>query len=233
MMRKLLISAGVLVALGVGADLVAQRAAEAALSSTASQALGVNGAVEVDVGGFPILLDVLRGRLDDVTATVHDQRFDDLLLTTVGVRLEDLRAQGSIFGSGPLTVAARRTSLIAETDARAINQFLDRRGERARVVLLEGEVQVTAKRSVLGIPRTFVATGPIRIDGSQIVFRPREVTWDGPTFPGAEAFAREATTLREELPRLPGDVKIEDVAVGGGVIRFTGSAGARRFTVRR
>lgn len=233
MIRKLAITGGVLVALVVGADLVAQQAAETALAGAASNALGVDAKVDVEIDGFPILFDVLRGRLDGVSATVTDQRVEDLRLRRVGVRLDELRAEGSIFGGGPLAIVARRTELVAETDEASVNAFLKRRGEDARVRLLDGEIEVTATRSVLGVPRRFTATGPLAIDGSSLLFRPREVTWDGPTFPGADSIAREATTVREELPALPGGIRISGVVVTEGTLAFTGSGEGRRFVVRR
>lgn len=232
MIRKLAITAAILATLGFGADLIAQRAAEAALSKAASNALGIEGEIRVDVEGFPILFDVLRGRLDGISASVSGHRIEDLVLRTVAVRLDDLRAEGSFFGDGALSIVAARIELVAEADERAINGFLKRRGEDARVELLDGEIRVTAQRTIAGVPRTFVATGPLAIRDRTLVFRPRKVTWEGPTFPGAQSFAREVTTVREELPTLPGGIGIDAVTIGGGVVRFTGSGEGRTFKVR-
>lgn len=230
--RKLVITAGVLGALVVGADMVAQRAAESALSKTASEALGIDGDVTIDIEGFPILFDVLRGRLDGVTATVTNQRIQDLRFTRLGVTLDDLRAEGSMFGSGPLAIVSARTTLLAETDAQAVNAFLRKRGEDARVEFVGAELRVTATRTVLGIPRRFVATGSLILDGKDIVFRPREVDWDGPSFPGADRIARDATTFRERMPDLPAEARLDAVEIGDGVLRLTGSAAGQRFVVR-
>lgn len=232
MIRKLAIAGALLLALGAGADVLAQRAAESAIAATASETFGLDGAVEVDVEGFPVLLDIAQGRLDAVTATLAEQRIDDLQLRRVGVRLEDLRAEGSLFGDGPLTIESARTNLLAETDQAAVNAFLERRGEDARVELLDGRVRVTARRSVLGSSRRFVATGPLRIEGTELVFRPDEVTWDGPSFPGAETLARELTTVRQQLPRPPGGVAVQRVVVEPGLLRLEGSAQGRSFQVR-
>jgi hypothetical protein len=232
MIRKLAIAGTALVVLVVGANVVAERAAESALSDAAADALGIDGAVEVDIRGFPILFDVLRGRLDGITATARGHRIGDLTLRSVAVGLTGLRAKGSIFGDGSLAIVAERADLIAETDARAINAFLRRRGEDARVRLLDGEMEVVAERTVLGVERTFIATGPLRIEADALVFRPREVRWGGPSFPGAEAFARRATTVREDLPALPGEIRIDAVTIEPDRLRLTGSSEGRTFTIR-
>lgn len=232
MIRKLAITGAVLLALGAGADLVAQGLAESAIADNAGRALGLEGEVEVDIQGFPVLLDLLGGEIEAIDVSVRDHEVEGLRLTRVGVRLERVRAEGSWFGDGPLTVVSQTSSVFAETDTAGVNAFMRRRGQDARVELLDGEVRVRARRTILGVPRTFVATGPLRIEGNELVFVPRDVRWDGPTFPGAETLARQLTTVREPLPQPPGGVALRSVRVAPDLLRFEGAADSRRFVVR-
>lgn len=213
-------------------NVVAERAAESALSDAAGEAVGLGDDVQVDIRGFPLLLQVFQGRVDAVEVSVSDRVIEDLRVSELAVQLEGIRADGQILGNGPLTLRIDRATASAVIEERAIQAFLKRRGHDVTIDIRDGEVEVRATRSVFGRKRTFTAVGPIILEGEDIVFRPREVSWDGPSFPGANETARRATTVREELPSLPADVRLTDLAMKEGFLELAGSGGRTSIRVR-
>lgn len=232
MMRKLFLLPLILIGAFLGGNLVAERAAEAALGDAAGKALGLHGSVRVDLKGFPVLLDVMQGRLGGLEASVSDQKFDGLSVDRVTVGMEDLESQGSILGSGPLSIATKGATVSARISQKALNDFLRKRGHDVTVKLLDGEVQVTAKRVVLGSQRKFKAVGPVTIEGQNLVFRPRDVSWDGPNFPGASDLAKRETTISERIPSLPANTALKSVSVNSEWIELLARSGSQSFKVR-
>ncbi|MFP5225372.1 MAG: DUF2993 domain-containing protein [Actinomycetota bacterium] len=232
MIKGLVITGAVLGGLFVGANMLAEDAAERAINDRLAGQLGLPDQASVEIESFPFILDVLGGHVDAVSVSVEGFRVQDLVFRELKVRLEDIEAEGSIFGSGKLTLVVGDTTGSAQTDDKALNAFLKRRGEDATVKLMDGKVTVSGTRSFAGIKRKVVASGRLSIKDGDLRFDAEQVTWEGPKPPGSQEAARRAASFREDLPPLPSGLRISKVEVRSGTISFSAVGKGQRFEVR-
>lgn len=231
-MRLLVISAVVIGGLLVGGNQVAENVGESALSTALAKSVAFEGDVEVEFVGGPILIGLLTGSIDGVRISASKQRLKGLSFSKIEVMLRDLTLDGSVFGSGPLAVAVDKRVASAWTGAKALNEFLRARGQDAKVVLGDRQVTVIANRTIAGARRQITATGPLVVDGTELRFVAKNVTWEGPKVPGAQEAARRAASFREQLPVLPGGLKITNVRVTPDEMRFAAVGSAQSYVVR-
>jgi hypothetical protein len=232
MFKGLLVTGAVFGGLFVGANIVAENAAESAINDRLASQVGLSEDATVEIESFPFILDVLSGRVDAVSVSVNEFRVQDLVFRELSVRLENIEAEGSIFGSGPLTLLVEKTAGSARTDEKAMNAFLKRRGEDATIKLLDGKVTVAGTRSFAGVRRKIVATGRLFVKDGRLRFDADEATWDGPRPPGSEEAARRAASFSQDIPPLPSGLRVTQVQVTSGAITFVAAGQGQRFDVR-
>lgn len=222
LVRRLLMPLIILAAIGAGASFWVEGQAEQRVASVAQERFGLSKRPRVDIGGGLILVNVFRGELPAVTIEADDVRLRSFDLEQVTLALRDLTFDGGVLGSGDLAVTVGEGEATAIATQDAFNAMLRREKRDARVVLQQDRVRVRARRTIAGVPRTVVATGRFRLRRSTLTFVPQQVTVDGEEPPpGLEQEARRQATFSVRLPRLPGDLSIEQVAVRPGRAVFT------------
>ena len=233
-MRKLLILVLILGVVFVGGNVYGERFAEDRIAVAVRDAFGLSKTPEVEIDGFPIVMKVFSGSLPSMTVNARDVRVRDLEVAALTVVLEGIEVEGGLLGDGDLVVVVAEGSASAEVDEAAVNALLRDRGEDATITLLpDGRARVRAMRPFLGVPRRFVATGRLVLEGQRLVFDARRVTIDGrDPPPGFEAEARRRATVSVDLPKLPGGFSIDELATEQGSLTLTASAQDKRITLR-
>lgn len=231
-MRRLLLTGAVLGGLFVGGNKVAENVAESAIQDRLVKQLGFSGQVGVEIDSFPFLVDAIGGHVDAISVTVREQRIGDLVFREITLRLVDINAEGSLLGSGPLELRVATTAGSARGDQEALNAFLKRRGEDARVTLGSGSVTVTSTRSIAGVRRKVVARGRLSVGDGRLGFRADDVRWEGPAPPGSREAAKRAASFSEALPKLPAGLKITRIEVRPDGFTFLAKGSSQRFKVR-
>lgn len=221
LLRRLAIGVVILGALFVAANVVAERVAEDKIAQAVQKHFELAVRPTIRIGGFPILLNVVRGDLPEVSFEARNLRVQDLTVALVRVRLDSIHASG-LFGGG-LRVTVGRGSVLAQVTDAALNVYLKSHGQNATIRLREGQTAVVrATRPLAGRNRKIVATGAVRYARGRFTFTPRTVTVDGQVPPpGFEQEARRRSTLSVALPTLPGKIAIDRVETHAGFARLS------------
>jgi hypothetical protein len=221
LIRRLLITVLLLGALFVGANVYLTGQAETRIADAVEKNFAVPG-IEVDIDDFPLVLHLFTGKIKKVTLSARDTTIKGLEFRDLEVALEGLDIEGGLIGKGKLAISVERGTMSATAGQEGINAFLRERNERATVTLRDGgRVTVRATRTVGGVPRKVVAQGRFVLDKKKQILRfvPSSVTIDGsrPPEPLA-AEAKRKATIEVSVPRLPGDIKAEQVEVKEGAL---------------
>ena len=226
---KLLLALLVLGALLVGADRVAEQVAERALAEQLEAELGTRPTVEI--AGFPLLTQALRGRYDELRVAAPRARegavtVEDLSATLRGAQVPLGDALGGAVDAVPVEeLAATGVVTYAQLEALAgagdLELAHDPQGVRVR-----GSVRV------LGRTVTASAVSSVALDGDTLVVRATRLDVEGARPPAAvERALRDRLDLRLPLPPLPYDVTLREVSPGPRGITVSGTA--RDVVLRR
>lgn len=190
----------------VVANFVVQHIAESKIASTLQSTFHLSARPSVSIGGFPIIANILSGHVPRVSFDAPAATFQGLTMKDINVTLVDVRAEGGFLHSR-LTIRVGGGTIRARATDASVNAYLKDHGQNATIAFRSGRATVRAVRTFLGRPRTFVASGTVSREGSSLVFRPTSVTVDGrPPPPGTQSLAEEKTTIRVQLPMLPGGI---------------------------
>jgi len=205
--RRLLVTAAILGALFWGANLAAEKVAEARIAAQAQKTFGTTSPPEVSIGGFPIILNVLQGSIPTASLEGRGLTVDELAVDVFRIELEGIRASLSDISEGR-RIQIERGLAQAEVTSRAITDFVRSRGYRLTVTALPGKIRVSG--SVRGATAT--AEGTPKQVGRVLQFRPDSVMVEGKPLSGAAlAEARKALTFEIDLPILPGGARITSI----------------------
>jgi LmeA-like phospholipid-binding len=193
-------------ALFVVANLVVQHIAESKIASTLQSTFHLSTRPSVSIGGFPIIANILGGHVPRVSFSAPAATFQGLTMRDINVTLVDVRADGG-FLHNRLRIRVGGGTIRARATNAAVNAYFKDHGQNATIVFRPGRATVRAVRSFLGRSHTLVASGTVSREGSSLVFRPTSVTVDGRAPPpGTESLAEQKTTIRMQLPKLPGGI---------------------------
>lgn len=214
-MTRLVVVLALLV-LAVVVDRVAVRAAESAVAARLEVAGGLPARPEVEVRGFPFLLQAARGRYSDVVVRADAVAAGQVQLRTFVVQLRGVRVPlGEAVGGRVTAVPVDDLSGRALLPWEAVTAQLAARGLRA-VPTGDGRVRVTGRVQVMGRGVDATAVSRPTLEGSEVV-----VT--------AERFEVGSTVADAMLSRALGnrlDFRLDVGALPYG-LRLTGVAAAR------
>ncbi|GAA1944155.1 LmeA family phospholipid-binding protein [Agromyces allii] len=167
--RRRWIIAGVVVlviaAVLVVADLLTRSAIEQRIADEARQSLPANvqGDVDVKVGGFSVLAQLLTGSLAQITADAPELEVDgnpiDVHLVAHGVPVQ----QGGTIDFVEGTVTA---------DAASVNALVDVPGVDGEIVFGDGTLGYTGRFEVLGLSIAYSVTAEAEAAGTSVVLTP-------------------------------------------------------------
>ena len=212
----------VLAVVAVGADFGARSLAESRLASSVQASLDLPQRPDIELQGFPFLLQAAQGRLDGVSVEVRDFEAGGIPLQRVTLSFEDLEFDGVALVSGSGTVASRGGTAQAVLSEIALSRYLQDQGTPVVVRLRGPGVQVTTRISTGTKTTTATAEGAVRIQDGHLVFSPKDVAIEGSVGVPAAALAFDLP-----LPDLVPGITYESVLVSDGVAAIEASlAGA-------
>jgi hypothetical protein len=217
---------GVLV-LAAAADVGLRLWTESWLAGEAQRALRLDTRPDVDLHGFPFVLEFMDGVFDRAELELEGIRQGDLVLerlTVEGRRVHFSRR--AVFGdAGTGTVRAEEATGRVEVTDEAANAYLEANDVPLQVTFAGPAVRAAGTIAVAGQEVDASATAELVLEGGALVFRPEEVEV-------AETVEVPASALEFSiaLPTPIDGMAYEDVTIGDGVATL--SASFDRLTFR-
>lgn len=211
--RKIIVTAGIVGGLFVGANVVAERVLESQLAKEAKKAFATTATPQVSVDGFPILINVLQGRIPRASLIGSNVTAQDLKVAELRLSLEGITASiGDLTAGKPIGIDQGLAE--ADVTTAAVNSYIKSRGERVTVAIKPGKVVVS--RTVRG--QRASAEGVPRIVGRLLSFTPSSATVNGRPVSGAVLqAARRELSFEIDLPLLPGGIRITAIELKEGL----------------
>lgn len=210
--RRILITLLVLAVVGVGADAGARAIAESRLASSVQGSLGLDRKPDIELQGFPFLLQVARGQLEAISVEVRDVDVEGLPLDSVTLELDDLSFNLGALLSGSGAAEARAGSAQAVITEDQLSRYLQDSGTPVLVKLPGPGIRVSTRISTGTQTTTATAEGPLTVEGGRLVFAPDRVDIEGSVGVPAAALAFDIV-----LPDLIPGIRYERVLVHDGV----------------
>ena len=210
----------VLVVVGVGVDAGARAVAEARLASSVRTALGLPDEPDIELEGFPFLLQVVRGRVDALDVELRDVDAEGLTLDRLTLSFEELAFDpGTLLrGGGSVSVSSGSAQAVVTEDA--LSTYLQDQGTPVLVRLDGPGIRVSTRISTGQETTSATAEGPVRVEEGRLVFSPDQVEVEGSVGVPAAALAFDVT-----LPALVPGIRYESVLVNEGIAAIEGDLG--------
>ena len=198
MLRRFLISIGILLALAVAADFALRTAAQGQMASRLQDAIDLGNEPEIEIGGWPFVLNLLRGRFPSVSITGNDLESRGVTLSEV--RLDLVRVRFSVAG-----LSSGRGALRAA------------RG-RGMANLLEADLNRALQQKNIDVA--------VAMDGNRLVMRSQRVGAEVEVKPSVRGRTLSLGSLpvvgaiSVELPDVAGGLAYRSVEVTDGELRL-------------
>jgi hypothetical protein len=221
--RAILITLLVVIALLVGADIGFRLYTERRLAQSAQASLGLQQEPDLDLRGFPFLLQFARGRFDAVGVQAEAVRAEDLVIDDVDLTFEDVTFdRGTLLGSGG-SITAGEGSGEVELSEEEVSAYLQDHDVPVRVRFLGPQIRVTTKVSFDGSTTTASSQGRLVLEEGSLLFAAEDVQVDGTIGIPAAALSFELP-----LPEVVPGIAYEGVTVEEGAAVVSASlAGAQ------
>lgn len=218
-----------LVVLAVGADVGLRLWTEAWLAGEAQRALRLDERPDVDLHGFPFVLQFMEGVFDRADLEVQGLPEGDLVLDRVAIEGRRVHfSRRAVFGSaGGGTVRAEEAVGEVAVSDDAVSAYLEANDVPLQVTFLGPNVRASGSFPLAGTEVEASATSTLGLEGSALVFRPEEVevgqTVDVPA---------SVLEFSVDLPAPIEGMTYQDVEVGDGSATLTASFDRLVFRVR-
>ena len=210
--RAIFLTLLALAAIGVGVDAGARNIAEARLASSVQSALGLPDRPDIQLQGFPFLLQVARGRLAALEVGLREVEAEGLILDRVTMSFEELTFDrfSLLRGAGTVSVSSGSAQAVVTEDD--LSTYLQEQGTPVRVRLGGPGIRVSTRISTGQQTTTATAEGGVRVEEGRLVFSPEEVEVEGTVGVPAAALAFDIA-----LPDLVSGIRYESVLVNDGI----------------
>lgn len=224
--RRIVVTLLVLGVLAAGADFGIRAVAEARLAASVRDSLGLAEAPELELEGFPFLLQVARGRLERVSMDLRDITVEGLRLDRITLNLEDLTFDRLelLGGAGEVAAGGGRAQAVLAQDS--LSAYLQEGGTPVLVRLPGPGIRVSTRISHGGDTTTATAEGRISVREGSLVFSPDRVDIEGSVGVPAAALAFEVP-----LPGVVPGMRYETVVVHDGIAAIEASLDEARLDV--
>ncbi len=151
-MRRLLIVLAMIVAVALVADFAARDFAESRLGAELQSALELSTRPDASIGGFPFLMQVVRGRLTSITLDADGIRSRGVRLSKVSVELRGVRfSLGQVLDLSDRHVRIQGGTGRAELTDAAVTRAARRRGAQVTVRFADGRASLTSDQAPGGV----------------------------------------------------------------------------------
>ena len=223
-MRRLLVLLLVLAGLLLVVDRVGVAVAESRVADGIAQELDLADPPEVEVVGFPVLHEAVRGRYDEVRIAFSAEDLDQPAGTRVDVVLRGAEVPLSdLFG----VVTRVPVEGLEGTATLSYRLLADQLGPETDLQRDGDELRITRTVEVGGQAVPLSATGGVTLEGGDLVIDVRSASGAGIDLPEEVVErASDALGLRYPVPELPYGLELTDVRPGedGVVIEARGDA---------
>lgn len=225
---KTLVALLLLVGLLVAGDRIAEQVAERELARQLEADLGTRPAVEIT--GFPLLTQALRGRYDEMHVDAPRVRQGAVDVEDVRAVLQGARVPlGDVLGGRVVEVPVER---LTATGLVTYAQVEELAGDGLRLAADPEGVRVSGSIEVLGRTVSASAVSSVALEGDELRVTAQRLEVEGAQPPAAVArVLRDRLDLSVPLPPLPYDVRLAEVTPGPRGITVSGSA--RDVVLRR
>jgi hypothetical protein len=219
---------GVLV-LAVGADIGLRLWTERWLEVEAQKALRLDQRPEVDLHGFPFVVQFMDGVFERVDIEVEGFRRGGLVLDRVSVAGRRVHfSRRAVFGDAPgATVRAEQAVGRVEMTDEAVTAYLEASDVPLEVTFEGPAVRAEGSFEVAGISVDASATGELSLEGRTLTFSPEAIEV-------ADVVEVPASFLEfsVDLPTPIAGMTFEDVEIGNGSATLTASFDRLVFRVQ-
>lgn len=196
----------------VGADFGLRAWAQGWVADRMAQSLALGREPDLQLHGFPFLLQFARGRFERVDLDARDLLIEDLMVESVRLELEDVRfdrRQLLTRGSGEIR-AARGTGRVVITDG-ALSTLIQAQGIPVEVAFVGPRIRVSTTIRIGDQELEASATGRLRFEEGTASFSPERVQAGGPF-----SIPPDTLAFRVPLPELLPGVRYERIQVEEG-----------------
>lgn len=226
--RKILIAALVLVGLFYGANIAAQKIAEAKIADQAQKSFHTSKKPVVTLDGFPILLKILQGRIPRARLFGENLTVRDLRLASLDVQLEGIHAKLADLSAGRAILVERGLATASVPEA-SINTYVRSRGFGGAIEVRASDIRVKGQIAGVGAAS---ADGVPRVVGRLLTFSPQRVVVAGRPVSGAVlAAARKRLAFEVDLPELPGGMRITGIDFAPHLVSLIATIDHANFTI--
>lgn len=206
--RRLLVTGAVLGGLFLGANMVAESVAEGKIADQAQKTFGTSSKPQVEIGGFPILVNILQGSIPTASLEGSNLVVAEMSVARFRIEIEGIEASLSQLTAGA-AFGVKRLLAQADVTSRAVTDYVRSRDKQVTIEVLPGKIRVTGPVPGGG---TGAAEGTPRLIGRIMKFEPDRVTAGGKPLSGRVLQeARKALTFEVDIPLLPGGIKITGI----------------------
>jgi hypothetical protein len=161
-----------IVVLALGADIGLRLWTEAWLAREAQAALRLDRRPEVDLHGFPFVIQFLDGVFDRADLQVEDLQEDGLTIDRIAIEGRRVHfSRRAVFGEADATVRAEEATGAVEISDDAVTRYLESNDLPFSVEFAGGRVRLTAGIEFGGTEVGGSAAGEVAIEGGSLVFR--------------------------------------------------------------
>lgn len=209
-----------LMVLAVGADIGLRLWTESWLAGEAQEALRLDERPDVDLHGFPFVIQFMDGVFDRADIEVEGFQRGGLVLERVAVEGRRVHfSRRAVFGDAPeATVRAEQAVGSVEMTNDAVTAYLEANDVPLEVTFEGPAVRAGGSFEVAGVTVDASATGELALEGGTLTFSPAEIEV-------ADAVEVPASFLEfsVDLPTPIAGMTYEDVEVGDGSATLTAS----------
>ena len=226
--RAILVTLLVLGLLAAGADFGVRFWTEARIAAGVQDALDLPERPELDLRGFPFLLQYARGRFDQVGVDVEDVEAEGLLIDRVALTFEDVTFDRVTLLRGTGTVTSAGGFGEAVLSEEEVSSYLQEREIPVRVRFVGPDIRVSTRISVGGATTTASADGTLSLEGGTLVFAPEGVEIEGSIGVPAAALSFEVPIpevvdgLTYERVRVEEGTAVVEASLAGAQIELEG-----------
>ena len=228
-MRKLLITAVVLLILGVAADFAAARVFEDRVTDVIQREYDLDRRPVVQVRDFPFLPHLATGRFSAIDVAATDLRARGVNAARLLLQLRDVRVPREVLLGEPGGVDVGRAEGEVELTEAEVNRLVADRLPGTSLTVTGDGVRVRLRTELLGQPLEAVAAGSLGVRGDAIAFTPDSVRLGDGVDPALESQLAPRLTFEVPLPDLPAGLKLERVETRPGTVVVGGRAAAVRL----